>query len=91
MAGWGSVTSTLPLDPIAFLRAPVSSAGSHIPQTQRHELIPSQTQGKQSAGRRAQDSELGNVQLGQKIIITVGGAAGGAGEVAVAVLASSAC
>lgn len=46
--------------------------------------------GDRSAGRRAQDTEPGNVQLGQKLI-TADGAAGGGGEVAVAVLASSAC
>lgn len=42
------------------------SAGSHRPQLQRHQLIPSQTLDDQSAGRRAQDTEPGNVQLGQK-------------------------
>lgn len=47
--------------------------------------------GDRSAGRRAQATEPGNVQLGQKLIITADGAAGGGGEVAVAVLASSAC
>lgn len=42
------------------------SAGSHRPQLQRHQLIPSQTRGNQSAGRGAQDAEPRTVQLGQK-------------------------
>lgn len=43
-----------------------ASAGSHRPRLQRHQLIPSQTLDDQSAGRRAQDTEPGNVQFGQK-------------------------
>lgn len=94
-----SVTSSLPSDPIAFPRTP-----SFVLTPLLHDNLQEVTdrsfsvtnwswarpRGDQSAGRGAQDTEPGNVQLRQKIIITVGGAAGGA-EVAVAVLASSAC